>query len=113
MNEIQQLPVTLTQSELLSRGRESGELSLSISQIHEDLAAARGAADGREGPGADRVCRVTHRLLDARFLETACGLLTTPGSSTLRFTIAGEVTCRDCLDAKPIVPVTPHPGATP
>lgn len=44
MNEIQQLPVTLTQSELLSRGRESGELSLSISQIHEDLAAAKLAA---------------------------------------------------------------------
>lgn len=56
---------------------------------------------------------MTHRLLNARFLETACGLLTTPGTTLLRFTIAGKVTCRDCLTAKPIVPVTPHPGATP
>jgi len=54
---------------------------------------------------------MTHRLLSSRFLETACGLLTTPGTTLLQWTIAGEVTCRACLTATP-VPVTLHPGAT-
>jgi hypothetical protein len=99
MNETQSLPVVLSQSELLARGKESGELSLSISQVEEDLAAAKVAAKEKL-----KTFEARKRELD-RVLRS--GIETRDVECELRFDFDAGVARTIRLDTKEVVSERP------